>query len=354
MRGWQAHGRAVVGLAFSPADGTLASAADDEPGVRLWDVAAGAVQRELALFRETATSLAFAPDGKMLAAGRKLSVELWDPATGAQRLILEGHRHVSRSLAFAPGGGSLLSAGERLGGHWHGSAQAILWDPADGRVTAEFVGQESAQLGLTRALDATTVLWVRPGPTAKSDPVVIVTDVPADRPRVVFDAPGPPRDAALSPDGRTLAAAVRGDVVLWSLADLPEIPSPKSQAPKRAGWDLGFGVWDFLRRPARVVVPPLAPRLVLPAGAERIDAIAFTPDGRRLVAGSAVGAVRVWDVPDLAPASGDASAPREPPLPRAAFDWGLGPVTAVAVAADGLTAAAGGAGGRVVVWDLED
>jgi WD40 repeat protein len=147
----------------------------------------------------------------------------------------------------------------------------------------------------------------------------------------VFDAPGPFRDAALSPDGRTLAAAVRGDVVLWSLADVPEPVT----APPPSGWRRWLG------RPAVAAVPPLTPRQILSAGAERIEAVRFTPDGRRLLAGSAVGTVRLWDV----------SAAREP---RAVYDWGVGPVTAVAVAADGLTAAAGGASGRVVVWDVAD
>src|SRR5437763_9014337 len=101
MRSWQAHQRPLVSLPFAPAGDLLATAADDEPGVRLWDAAAGVVRRELALFQETAARLAFSPDGKILAASRPWSVELWDPTTGDQRqLILEGHRHFSRSLAF--------------------------------------------------------------------------------------------------------------------------------------------------------------------------------------------------------------------------------------------------------------
>jgi WD40 repeat protein len=338
MQSWQAHERAVVSLAFAPAGNILATAAEDEPGVRIWDLTSGAVQRELALFKETATCLTFSPDGMMLAAGRPWSVELWDPATGDQRLILEGHRHFSRSLAFAPDGAGLLSAGMRLGGRWLGAPQAIIWDLTDGRVTAEFVGPPSDMPSLIWALDSKTVAWVRPGVGEKAPPVVTITDVPAGKPRVLFDSPGPFRQPALSSDRRTLAGAVRSDVVIWSIADLPAPPTLPT------GWRRWLG------RPNQPIVPPLMPRAKLSAGAERIDTVAFSPDGRRLLAGSASGKVREWDVPDLMTPDGP---PSQEPAARTIFEWGIGPVTELAVAADGLTAAAAGATGRVVVWDME-
>jgi hypothetical protein len=39
--------------------------------------------------------------------------------------------------------------------------------------------------------------------------------------------------------------------------------------------------------------------------------------------------------------------------PRQRFDWGIGPLFAVAFAPDGLTVAAGGADGQVIHWDLD-
>ena len=112
--------------------------------------------------------------------------------------------------------------------------------------------------------------------------------------------------------------------------------------------------------------------------ARRVGQLAFTPDGRRLVTRGG-GTVAVWDV-----ASGDEIARLSGPKSLTGFAvtpdgqhlltsstdgtvcrfdahtfaladrlaWGLGPLHSVAVAPDGLTAAAGGDAGRVVVWDL--
>jgi WD40 repeat protein len=66
---------------------------------------------------------------------------------------------------------------------------------------------------------------------------------------------------------------------------------------------------------------------------------AFTPDGRLLLTASNEEVVKVWNTTTWTPA--------------AQYAWDVGLVACVAVAPDGMTAAAGGKGGQIVVWDLD-
>jgi WD40 repeat protein len=82
-----------------------------------------------------------------------------------------------------------------------------------------------------------------------------------------------------------------------------------------------------------------APELELGGHKGQINALAVSPDGKRLLSASHDGAIRAWDA-----ASG---------AEVRAFDWKIGPVTALAFAPDGLTCAAAGKGGQVVLWDAD-
>jgi WD40 repeat protein len=89
------------------------------------------------------------------------------------------------------------------------------------------------------------------------------------------------------------------------------------------------------------VLPPDGGKLqfALAGHPKQVNAVALTPDGRRLLTASHDGSIRTWDANTGAPGP--------------AFEWGIGAVTAVAFAPDGLTCAAAGLNGKVVVWDMD-
>lgn len=81
------------------------------------------------------------------------------------------------------------------------------------------------------------------------------------------------------------------------------------------------------------------PTVLLGEHSKQVNAVAVTPDGTRLLSASHDGAIRTWD------ANTGASGP--------SFEWGIGPVTALVFSPDGLTCAAAGLSGNVVVWDVD-
>src|SRR5262245_48452741 len=76
------HLHKVRAVAASPDGKTIASASDDL-GIRVWDVATGALQSSFSGDASGYKPLAVSPDGKLIAAGGSDKVvRIWDAATG--------------------------------------------------------------------------------------------------------------------------------------------------------------------------------------------------------------------------------------------------------------------------------
>jgi WD40 repeat protein len=115
--------REVAGfsLTYSPDGKRLAVGL--EQVIYLWDTATGKELRQFAGLQVVAGAVAFAPDGKVLAAGRHDGgIRLWRADTGAVLGDVPGHERAVLSLAFAPDGKTLASGSD--------DSTVLLWDVA--------------------------------------------------------------------------------------------------------------------------------------------------------------------------------------------------------------------------------
>jgi eukaryotic-like serine/threonine-protein kinase len=121
--------------------------------VVILSVKTGEKLREYATSADDTKSIAFSPDGHLLAtASEDMTVRLWDTATGQERRVIDGHHGFVFSVAFSPDGTKVLSGGydSRTDNHHQ---VAILWDAATGKElwrVEDKIGYSFRSLAFTR------------------------------------------------------------------------------------------------------------------------------------------------------------------------------------------------------------
>jgi WD40 repeat protein len=217
-------------------------------------------------------TLAFSPDGRTLANGHYDKVEVWDVATGKPLHTLRAHTSAVQGIAFSPDGRTVASAGF--------DGRLCLWDPQRGKLRQTLTDNGRGLWSVTFAPDGRTLAAV------DGDGKVNLWEVRSGGLRRSFTGHGWETAIAFAPDGRTVASGAgpaNAKVRVWdvgtgavrSLAADCEIQSVAFTPDGKLLAAAGGGrliVWDTQTGTRRFIID----RLAAPCTAF------FTPDGKAL------------------------------------------------------------------------
>jgi len=283
-------GDGPCGVAFSPDGRTLAVGTDET----VWIVDARSGERVLELRSKSISgihSVGFSADGRKLAAAASPEIVVWDLETTRVVADFRGSGRNTYAAAFSPDGKLLATAGGR-------PVHCVLESP----------NNPFAPFFRTDPPPARVILWKLPnepqglpaadeGVWAQSSQAQLQTLPHRDHARAV----------AFSPDGRTLASGGLDGLRLWSLPDgrerrfvqariygLAYSPDGRTLAlltgvgPRSWQGETAGEVWLMDAAGENV-------RTVLQGVRGELGSLAFSPDGRAIVAGGSEGLVR-WEL----------------------------------------------------------
>ena len=284
----QGHGDSVWSVAWSP-DGKILASGSGDKTVKLWEVATDKLLSTLQGHTDAVTSVAWSPDGKILASGSTgRMMMLWEAPTGELLSSSQGHTDAVYSVAWSPDEKTLAS-----GSRDH---TVKLWETATGKQLASLEGHTD---------EVNSVAWSPDGKTPASgsrDQTVKLWEAATGKLLSTLQGHAAwVHSVAWSPDGKTLASgSVDHTVKLWE-ADTGKLLS------------------------------------TLQGHAGAVLSVAWSPDGKTLASGSYDNTVKLWET--------------DTGKLLATLQEHTNPVRSVAWSRDGKTLASGSDDKTVKFWD---
>ena len=292
----------VSSIAFSPDGHLLASGSPSDGTVKLWDVDSG---ENTAVFTVkpndgNAMCVVFSPDGTKLAVGSAEGIKLLEIPTGrhiyTRQHIDAGELELSVdvfSVVFSPDGTKLASAS------WDG---VKLWEVSTGENLTTLRGHTRVVTAVEFSPDGLTLASNTPGGAQ-------IWEVAAARHLAALA--GPPIIAAsctYSPDGTRIATGsadtrnAKHTVKLWDVQTRQNLASLKGHtdlvttvAYSQDGVLLASGSKD---KTVKVWTVETGKNIITLQGHKKsINSVAFSPDGTKLASGSDDTAIRLWEIP---------------------------------------------------------
>jgi WD40 repeat protein len=241
----------VYSVDFSP-DGKLFATASDDPGIILWQLPDGNMERNIESTMGGITGVEFSPNNLILAGGSwEGTVGLWQVSNGNLLRTLRAGESGIKDVVFSPDG-SLLAACTEDG-------SIVIWSVRDGSLFQTLQGHTAAVSSLAFSPDGSLLASASEDQSIRmwrvSDGSMLST---------LTGHSGPVKDVAFSMDGSLLVSGSEdGTLGMWQVAD-----------------------GQLLRS--------------LP-GEDSVLSLAFSPDGTYLVSGEANGAVQFWGLSEAIP-----------------------------------------------------
>jgi WD40 repeat protein len=289
---FRGHTDSVYSVAFS-ADGKHVVSGSSDDTIRIWDAGTGELMAgPIEGHSDSVCSIAVSPDGQHVVSGSDdRTICTWDAETG--QLVgrpFEGHRGYVESIALSPCGGMVVSGSD--------DRTVRIWDMGTGAlVAAPLEGHTGCVQCVAFSPNAKRVV------SCSDDSTICIWDIPNGE--LVVSVPkvnGSVLSVAFSPDSRHVVSCSYEAIRIWD-AETGELVggpfeghtgyveavaySPDGNRVVSGSRDRTVRIWDV--GTGELVVAPFE-------GHTRwVWSVAYSPDGKRVVSGSADHTVRIWD-----------------------------------------------------------